>query len=59
MFLHFEGKKVECAQHQWIHLVGDRRDCPQAFENFVVNARWHFTWVTVYICLTLRSSYKP
>ena len=21
MFLHFSAKKVECAKHQWIHLV--------------------------------------
>ena len=24
MFLHFSAKKVECAKHQWIHLVGDQ-----------------------------------
>ena len=33
MFLHFSAKKVECANHQWIHLVGDQRESPQAFEN--------------------------
>ena len=59
MFLHFSAKKVECAKHQWIHLVGDQPESPQAFENFVVNARWRSTWVGVYISLTLQSSYKP
>ena len=59
MFLHFSAKKVECAKHQWIHLVGDQPESPHAFENFVVNARWHSTWVRVYISLTLQSSYKP
>ena len=58
MFLHFSAKKVECAKHQWIHLVGDQPKSPQAFENFVVNARWRSTWVRVYISLTLQSSYK-
>ena len=38
MFLHFSAKKVECAKHQWIHLVGDQPESPQAFEKFVVNA---------------------
>ena len=37
MLLHFSAKKVECAKHQWIHLVGDQPESPQAFENFVVN----------------------
>ena len=37
MFLHFSAKKVECAEHQWIHLVGDQPESPHAFENFVVN----------------------
>ena len=59
MFLHFSAKKVECAKHQWIHLVGDQPESPQAFENFVVNARWRSTWVRVYISLTLQSSHKP
>ena len=59
MFLHFSAKKVECAKHQWIHLVGDQPESHQAFENFVVNARWRSTWVRVYISLTLQSSYKP
>ena len=48
MFLHFWAKKVECAKHQWIHLVGDQPESPRAFENFVVNARWRSTWVRVY-----------
>ena len=48
MFLHFSAKKVECAKHQWIHLVGDQPESPHAFENFVVNARWRSTWVRVY-----------
>ena len=59
MFLHFSAKKVECAKHQWIHLVGDQPESPHAFENFVVNARWRSTWVRVYNSLTLQSSYKP
>ena len=59
MFLHFSAKKVECAKHQWIHLVGDQPKSPHAFENFVVNARWRSTWVRVYNSLTLQSSYKP
>ena len=59
MFLHFSAKKVECAKHQWIHLVGDQPGSPHAFENFVVNARWRSTWVRVYKSLTLQSSYKP
>ena len=59
MFLHFSAKKVECAKHQWIHLVGDQPESPDAFDNFVVNARWRSTWVTVYNSLTLQSSYKP
>ena len=59
MFLHFSAKKVECAKHQWIHLVGDQPESPQAFEIFVVNARWRSTLVRVYISLTLQSSYKP
>ena len=37
------SKKVECAKHQWIHLVGDQPESPQAFKNFVVNARWRST----------------
>ena len=45
MFLHFSAKNVECAKHQWIHLVGDQHESPQAFENFVVNALWRSTWV--------------
>ena len=52
-------KKVECAKHQWIHLVEDQPESPQALENFVGNARWHSTWARVYISLTLKSSYKP
>ena len=59
MFLRLWAKKVECAKHQWIHLVGDQPESAQAFENFVVNARWGSTWVRVYISLTLQSSYKP
>ena len=59
MFLHFSAKKVECAKHQWIHLVGDQPESPHAFENFVDNARWRSTWVRVYNSLTLQSSYKP
>ena len=55
----FLGKKVECAKHQWIHLVGDQPESPHAFEDFVVNARWRSTLVRVYISLTLQSSYKP
>ena len=39
--------------------MGDQPESPQAFENFVVNARWRSTWVRVYISLTLQSSYKP
>ena len=31
MFLHFSAKKVECAKHQWIHLVGDQPESPHAF----------------------------
>ena len=59
MFPHFSAKKEECAKNQWIHLVGDQPQSPQAFENFVVNAWWRSTWVRVYISLTLQSSYKP
>ena len=59
MFLYFSAKKVECAKHQWIHLVGDQPDSPQAFEKFVINARCRSTWVRVYISLTVQSSYKP
>ena len=59
MFLHFSAKKVECAKHQWIHLVGDQPESPHAFENFVVNARRRSTWVRVYNSLTLQSSYVP
>ena len=59
MFLHFSAQKVECAKHQWIHLVGDQPESPHAFENFVVTARWRSTWVRVYNSLTLQSSYKP
>ena len=59
MFLHFSAKKMECAKHQWIPLVGDQPESPQDFENFVVNTRWRSTWVRVYISLTLQSSYKP
>ena len=61
MFLHFSAKKVQCAKHQWIHLVEDQPESPQAFENFVVNARWRSTWVRVYCnsFVTLQSSYKP
>ena len=51
----FLGKKMECAKH----LVGDQPESPQAFEKFVVNARWRSTWVRVYISLTVQSSYKP
>ena len=28
MFLGFSAKKVECAKHQWIHLVGDQPESP-------------------------------
>ena len=59
MFLHFSAKKVECAKHQWIQPVGDQPESPQAFESFVVNARWRSTWVRVNISPTLQSSYKP
>ena len=58
MFLHFSAKKVEWAKYQWIHLVGDQPESAQAFENFVVNARWRSPWVRVYISLSLQSSYK-
>ena len=34
MCVHFSAKKVECAKHQWIHLVGDQPESPHAFENF-------------------------
>ena len=53
MFFHLSAKKVEYAKHKWIHLVGDQPESPQAFESFVVNARWRSTWVRVYISLTL------
>ena len=33
MFLQFSAKKVECAKHQWIHLVEDQPESPHAFEN--------------------------
>ena len=59
MFLHFSAKTVECAKHQRIPLVGDQLESSQAFENFVVNARWLSTWVRVYNSPTLQSSYKP
>ena len=49
MFLHYSAKKVQCAKHQWIHLVGDQPESPQAFQNFVVNAQLRSLWVGVYI----------
>ena len=55
----FLGKKSGMCQAPTIHLVGDQPESPQAFENFVVNARRCSTWVRVYISLTLQSSYKP
>ena len=59
MFLHFSAKKVECARHQCIHLVGDQSESPQPLENFVVNPQWRSAWVRVFITLTLKNSYKP